>query len=191
MRPPYTCLYREIWDDPKFYEMSEIGRLVYFYILTTPLGNGLGCFKAGVAAMAEEMRLTTKRFTEGFAEGLQQQLFEYDDRFRVLLIPKYFYRNPPANPNGIKALSKEFVKIPTCRLKTKCYHIIRAWIAHQKESFAEPFEELFKEPLEEPLAEPICARAQARSPSPSPSLSLSPSVSTLVDIDQQKKNGLL
>lgn len=185
MRPPYTCLYREIWDDSRFYEMSEIGRLVYFYVLSSPMGNGLGCFKAGVAAMAEEMRLSTKRFIEGFKEGLNKGLYEYDELHRVLLVPKYFYRNPPANPNGIKALSKEFLKIPTCKLKTKCYHIIRAWIGRQKESFAEPFEELFAEPLEEPLLEQ--PGTISPSPSLSPSLSPSYSLSSNEDIYRSKK----
>lgn len=182
MRPPFTCLYREIWDDEEFYSMSEIGRLVYLFLLSAPMGNGLGCFRAGRAAMAEESRLLTKRFQQGFAEGLKVGLFEYDEEKRVLLIPKYFERNPPANPNGIKALSKEFVRIPECELKAKCYLIVAGWVAKQKESFAEPFNELFVEPL----AEPICARTCARSPSPSPSPSLSPSVSSKEDIDPPK-----
>jgi hypothetical protein len=131
--------------------------------------------------MAEESRLLTKRFQQGFAEGLKVGLFEYDEEKRVLLIPKYFERNPPANPNGIKALSKEFVRIPECELKAKCYLIVAEWVAKQKESFAEPFNELFAEPL----GEPICARTCARSPSPSPSLS--PSVSPNGDIDRSAK----
>jgi len=177
MRPPFTCLYREIWDDEEFYSMSEIGRLVYLFLLSAPMGNGLGCFRAGRAAMAEESRLLTKRFQQGFAEGLKVGLFEYDEEKRVLLIPKYFERNPPANPNGIKALSKEFVRIPECELKAKCYLIVAEWVAKQKESFAEPFNELFAEPL----GEPICARTCARSPS------LSPSVSPNGDIDRSAK----
>jgi len=182
MKPPYTCLYREVWDDQKFYSLSEVGKLVYFYVLSTPLGNGLGCFKAGKAAMIEESRMLPERFEEGFTEGLQQQLFAYDGGARVLLIPKYFERNAPANPNGIKALAKEFVRIPCCELKRQCYHIVCDWVSRQKESFAEPFAELFQEPLAEPSAEPgpnDSANNQVRitpSPSPSPSYTETQSV---------------
>ena len=175
MRPPYTCVYREIWDDEDFWLLSEIGRLVYFYVLTAPIGNGLGCFKAGYAAMIEESRIEDKRFKKGFDEGLKQGLFEHDDIHRVLLIPKYFERNPPANPNGITAMSKEYIKIPDCELKSKCYHIVRYWVQTKGEGFKERFVELFKEPLSKPPG--------TYSPSPSPS----PSVSSKEDIENPPK----
>lgn len=173
MRPPYTCIYREIWNDEKFYSSSVSGMLVYFYILTCPLGNGLGCFKGGIAGMEEDSRINSKPFREGFREGLDKGLFEYDNSSRVILVPKYFERNPPSNPNGIKALSKEFVRIPNCELKLKCYHIVRGWVELKKESFAEPFKELFDEPIIEPLLEQPGTISSSCSPSCSPSPSCS------------------
>lgn len=167
MRAPYTCLYREIWDDERFWSMSEIGKLIYFYVLSTPMGNGLGCFRAGLAAMIEEARLLPERFLEGFQEGLAKGLFHYDEHSRVLLIPKYFGRNPPSNPNGIKALSKEYVRIPDCKLKRECFLIVAEFVAKKSEPFKEPFNEGFKEPLLEP---PGRGRGRGRgkeSPSPS------------------------
>ncbi len=171
MRPPYTCIYREIWDDPKFWEMSEVGRLVCFYVMTAPLGTGLGCFKAGKAAMIEEARLPAERFTEGFTEGLAKGLFEYNEKYRVILIPKYFARNAPSNPNGITAMSKEYVKIPDCDLKIKCFHIVRTFVETKGEGFKERFKELFSEPLRQPIEQP----PGTISLSLSPPLPLSPS----------------
>lgn len=126
--------------------MSDIGKLVYFYTLTTPMGNGLGCFRVGMAAMTEESRLSTKRFDEGFGAGLVKKLFKYDAHHRVLLIPKYFERNPPSNPNGITAMSKEYLKIPDCELKIECFQIVSDWVQTKGEGFKERFAELFKKP---------------------------------------------
>lgn len=146
MRSPFTCIYREIWNDEKFCSLGDAGRQVYFYCLTTTFGNGLGCFKAGMAAMTEESLMSPKRFAKGFRECLHNELFEYDEHSRVIFIPTYFERNPPANPNGIKAMSKEFVRIPSCEMKWKCYRLVRQWCMARKESFLQTFTELFAEP---------------------------------------------
>ena len=167
MISPYTCTYREIWNDPRFWQRSNGAKLVYFYILTTPLGNGLGCFKAGMEAMIEDSRMTAKSFRESFGECLDNDLFNYDNENRVLLIPKYFERNAPNNPNGIIALGKEFVKIPPSPLKSECYQIVADWVENRKESFGQSFRESFGESMPK----------QPGTYSPSPSVSLSPSVS--------------
>lgn len=160
--------------------MSEIGKLVYFYVISAPLGNGLGCFKAGKAAMIEESRLLDKPFAKGFKEGLSQGLFEYDDKHRVVLIPKYFERNPPANPNGITAMSKEYIKIPDCNLKSKCFHIVRTFVETKSEGFRERFRELFKEPSSKPPG----IISPSLSPSLSPSNPKSPTPSIIADDDR-------
>jgi len=147
MKGPYSCLYREIWDDKKFYTLSEQAKLVYLFLISCPMGNGLGCFKAGMAAMIEEMRYTDKGFKKGFNEGLEEGLFEYNAEARVLLIPTYFNRNLVTNPNGIRSLAKDFSKLPDCDLKDKCYQIVKAFVEGSKEGFKEAFNERFEEPL--------------------------------------------
>lgn len=156
-REPFTCLYRGIWNDEKFWLRSELGQRVYLYLISSPLGNGLGCFRAGMAAMAEDLRMLPSRFAEGFAEGyderLGEPLFNYDEGTRVVFIPKYLERNPPSNPNGIRALSKAFVSIPDCKLKLDCYHTVKAFVKTKNattkkggETFAQAFAEAFTEP---------------------------------------------
>jgi hypothetical protein len=121
-------------------------KLMYFYVLTTPLGNGVGCFKAGIAGMVEESRINGETFRQTFDGCLAKGLFEYDEHNRVLLIPKYFERNPPANQNGVKAVSKHYVRIPWSPLKLKCYHIVREWCEKKGGTFPQTFLETFEEP---------------------------------------------
>ena len=117
-----------MWDDSRFYQMSDIGRVVYLYVLTSPLGNGLGCFKAGKSSMIEDSRMDEKWFLKGFAEGLIKGLFEYDEDSRVIFIPKYFDRNPPSNPNTVAAFGKAYLKIPDCELKKKMFLVVKKFI---------------------------------------------------------------
>jgi hypothetical protein len=179
VRPPFTCVYRETWDDERFWSLDHQSRLVYLYILTAPLGNGLGLYKAGLASLIEDFRasecgMTEKCFRKGFANGLSNGLFKYDERVRVVYIPKYFERNPPSNPNGIKALGKDFVRVPDCQLKVECYQAVRAWVEPKKESFGESFDQSFEEPLSEPPGNVTCPCPPSPSVSPSPTDTTSP-----------------
>jgi len=139
MRPPFTCVYREIWDEERFWDLSDSGKLVYFYTLTTTLGNGLGCFKAGIGAMVEESRMLEETFKEGFQQCLKAGFFEYDEYYRVLFLPNYLKRNAPMNPNGLMAIGKDFVKIPDSMLKVKCYQSVKNWVDSKGDKFMEAF----------------------------------------------------
>jgi hypothetical protein len=169
MRPPYTCIYREIWDERRFWSLSEPAKLVYFYVLTTPLGNGIGCFKAGRAAMLEESRMLERTFLDGFDECCKAGLLEYDETDRVVWLKNYFKRNPPNNPNGLKSMAHDYVRVPDCKLKSKCYHTVMEWCKKKGGTFPATFEATF----EEPCVEPSEVDRDRISPSPSPSSSLS------------------
>jgi hypothetical protein len=113
--------------------MSHLGKLTFFYLTTAPMGNSIGCFKAGMAAMIEEFRMDDETFEVTFKECCLKGFVEYDDYNRVLYIPNYFFRNLPANPNGIAAMGKDFVRVPNSPLKAKCYQVIMEW-CREKES---------------------------------------------------------
>lgn len=125
-----------------------IGKLVYIYVNTSSYGNSIGCFKAGVLAMAEDMEESLKAFQEGFREGLEKGCFLYDEDARVVLIPKYIHHNPPNNPNVLKGWGKLYLMIPDCALKSECYSIIEEYCESLSESFSKAFQEAFPKPSE-------------------------------------------
>lgn len=159
MQQPYTCLYRGIWDDPKFYQLSPMGKLIYLYLISAPTGNGLGCFKLAKSTMIDDLRMNTEqfgeRFTErfqnGFQECLQFGLLKYDEQTRVILLPTYIKRNPPHNPNVIKGLGKSFARIPNCELKAECFHIVKDFCDSKHETVRERFQKSFGKSFAEPL----------------------------------------
>lgn len=145
MRIPFTCIYREIWDDEVFCDLPDHAKLVCFYVFTCTFGNGVGCFKAGFAAMHEESRMQRDQFVDGFKLGMDAGFFMYDKKRRVVYIPQYFKRNEPANPNALISLAKEFVKVPACELKAKCYQYIKQWVTDKGGKFPGTFDEYFEE----------------------------------------------
>ena len=148
MRTPFTCIERGIWDHRKFRPLSRVGKLVYMYVNTSSYGNSIGCFKAGILAMAEDMGESLKDFQEGFQEGLEMGCFKYDEDSRVVLIPKYIHHNPPNNPNVLKGWGKLFLVIPDSELKSECYSIIEDYCDCSSESLLKAFHEAFEKPPE-------------------------------------------
>jgi hypothetical protein len=150
LREPYTCIYRGIWHDVKFRRRSELGQRVYLYLLSSPLGNGLGCYRASRAAMAADLHMGGERFAEGFAEGfdprLGDPLYSYDEEAEVVYLPAYLRRNPPTNPNAVRALGRTFVCVPDCAAKLACYLEVEAYVAERGGDFGRAFGEAFQRP---------------------------------------------
>lgn len=142
-RGPYTCLYREIWNNEKFWGMSETAQLIYIHILSTPMGNGLGCYKAGIEALAEDKRMASEAFRKAFQEVLAKGFVEYDEIHRVLWIPKYIEKNPPGNPNVLKSWARIYSTLPDCELKAKCYLEVKAFSEGSARAKPEAWTEAF------------------------------------------------
>lgn len=168
MKSPYTCIYREIWNKEKFWGMSDSAQLVYVHLISSPLGNGIGCYKAGLEMLAEDKRMTSKAYRKAFGEVLSKALVEYNDMHRVIWIPKYIDRNEPGNPNVLKSWGRVFAVLPDCDLKGKCYHAIKAFAEGKSEAFAKAFGEAF------PKA--YAKESGNMALSPSPSITPSPSI---------------
>ncbi|MCZ5770861.1 hypothetical protein O5340_13685 [Escherichia coli] len=64
---PYRKVKITIWDDPKFRALSPLppsGQSLFIYLLTSPFTGIIpGLFKAGRAAMAEELGWISKPLT--------------------------------------------------------------------------------------------------------------------------------
>ncbi|MEA3225038.1 MAG: hypothetical protein U9Q07_03745 [Planctomycetota bacterium] len=111
--------------------------------------------------------MASKAYRKAFGEVLGKGLVEYNERHRVLWIPKYIERNEPGNPNVLKSWWRIFSLLPDCDLKAKCYQAIKAFAEAKSKAFAKAFMEAF------PKDYPKESGNMALSPSLSPSLSLS------------------
>jgi hypothetical protein len=150
-REPYSCLYRGIFQHDKLRRRSDVGKLVYFYALSSSYGNGLGCFRAGRAAMAEEMGVSIDRFDAGLADccnaSVGDPLLLYDDTERVLYVPHYIARNPPYNPNALRAMARDYKTIPDCRAKLLCYEALAGIVAARSAEFQRAFRDYYVAPI--------------------------------------------
>lgn len=157
-----TGRYRKVevrtWGDAKFRELSPIppcGQGLWLFLITGPhTGPIPGLFRAGRAAMAEELGWEVEAFDEAFLEAFQQGMVEADFKARVMWIPKAIVHNKPESPNVVKSWAAEFDLIPECDLKWKAFEALKASIHALGEAYGEAFDKTFAKPSGKPSGKP-------------------------------------
>lgn len=119
----YRKVGARMWGDEKFRSLSPMppsGQGLWIYLLTGPfLGQVPGLFKAGRAAMAEDLEWSQEGFDECFQELFQKGLAKADFKAKLVWLPKAIQHNKPANPNVVKGWKDELGILPECALKTE------------------------------------------------------------------------
>lgn len=157
-KPKAGGRYRKVevrtWGDAKFRALSPIppcGQGLWLFLITGPhTGPIPGLFRAGRAAMAEELGWDLKAFGEAFGEAFRQGMVEADFEARVVWIPKAITHNKPESPNVVRSWSAEFDLIPECDLKWKALEALKASIHALGESYGKAFDETFGKPSGKP-----------------------------------------
>lgn len=152
--------YRKIevrtWGDEKFRGLSQIpacGQGLWFFLLTGPhTGPIPGLFRAGRAAMAEELDWELEAFDEAFREVSRKGMAKADFKAKVVWIPNAIRHNKPESPNVVRSWSQEFDLIPECALKQEALESLRAFICGLGEAFTKAFDEAFGKPSPKTMA---------------------------------------
>ena len=143
--------YRKIevrtWSDEKFRALSAIppsGKGLWFFLLTGPHTTAIpGLFRAGRAAMAEELDWELEAFDEAFREVSEQGMAKADFKAKLVWLPKAVRHNKPESPNVVRGWRVELDLLPECDLKREAIEGIREALREVGSSYVEAFDELF------------------------------------------------
>lgn len=148
-KPKSLSRYRKVevrtWGDAKFRALSPIppcGQGLFLYLITGPhTGPIPGLFRAGRAAMAEELGWELEAFDKAFREALNEGMVEADFKARVMWVPKAIRHNKPESPNVVRGWASEFDLIPECALKWVAAEALKANIHALGEPYRKAFDE--------------------------------------------------
>ena len=135
----------KIWNDSKFRNLSDNGKLVFLFVLTHPHMTSLGAMRATIEGLGSELGWTTKGFRDAFTEGLSEGLFQYDEKASFLDVPKFLRYNKPESANVVKSWAKQWDDIPECELKSLLYQRVKGFT----EGFGEGFRKAFGKTIHE------------------------------------------
>ena len=163
----YRKIEVKIWSDAKFMQLSKLqpsGQALFLYLLTGPhTGIVPGLFRAGYAAMAEDLGWDIDAFRFAIGEAKALGIVLADPEAKLVWIPNAVKYNPPTSINIIKGWAKAVETLPQCTLLTTAIEHIREYLhsfGRQGNSLAAAFDESFGYPKPsarlspKPLAKP-------------------------------------
>lgn len=152
------------WGDEKFRALSPMppcGQGLWLFLITGPhTGPIPGLFRAGRAAMAEELGWDVEAFDKAFQEASQQGMVKADFKARVVWVPKAIRHNRPESPNVVLSWAAEFDLIPECDLKREAFEALRTSIHDVGDAFGKAFDKAFSKPSAKPWRKTMANQEQ-------------------------------
>lgn len=142
--------YRKIevrtWSDEKFRRLSGMhpsGQSLWFFLLTGPHTTAIpGLFRAGRAAMAEELAWEVEAFDKAFNEVFEQGMAKADFKAKLIWLPNAIKHNKPESPNVVRGWRVELDLLPECDLKHEAIAGIREALDAAGPAYIAAFEEV-------------------------------------------------
>lgn len=149
----YAKVERRIWNDRKFMELTDDGRMVFLFLMTHPHMTSVGAMRATMPGLAEELRWPLERFRDGFETLSERYMAAFDEAAGMVALPNYLKHNAPANPNVVKGWLSALELLPECDLKrdviNRCINRIETVQAWVSEGLAKPFRNMEQEQYQE------------------------------------------
>lgn len=143
----YGKVHTTFWSSPTTTSMSEDGRMLALYLLTSPHGTIAGVFRLPDGYVCEDLGWTHERVKEGFVELLSKGFANRCETTKWVWVRKHFEWNKPENPNQCKSAAKVAFSIPDeCRWKLDFMRVCSGllgieWVDTENscETLSEPF----------------------------------------------------
>lgn len=154
--------YRKIevrtWADERFRRLSPIqpsGQGLWFFLLTGPhTGPIPGLFRAGRAAIAEELDWDVEAFDKAFQEVIENGMAKADFKARLVWLPNALKHNKPESPNVVRSWRVELDLLPECDLKNEALSHIREILESIGPSYVQAFDEVLCGDYRKPSSKP-------------------------------------
>jgi hypothetical protein len=126
----WRAIHASLWGEEWFRNLPPpppSAQLLWFHLKTGPHVTSLEClFRAGEAALADELRWTLEEFRECWGELERAGKARADWSARVVWLPQEMGDGDPANPNVIIGWERLVPAIPECGLKDEACRVIAA-----------------------------------------------------------------
>lgn len=135
----YIRIATKFWQDEKVRELSDDGKLLYLYVLTSPHSNMAGYYVLPKPYVAYDLNWLPERLDKAFRELFRKGLIKYCERSAVILIPNFLKYNPMQNKNQAKGAARRVAELPENTLTRDFETVLKRFAKPFVEPFAEGF----------------------------------------------------
>lgn len=137
----YGKVQTTFWTSQDTSTMSDTGRMLALYLLTSPHSNILGCFHLPIGYVCEDLKWAPTRVEEGFAELFDKGFATHDKASKWVVMHAYLKWNPIENPNQGISAGRLFEQIPDrSTVKPALAAALRKFAKHFPRSILDDFE---------------------------------------------------
>nr|DAR01151.1 MAG TPA: replisome organizer [Caudoviricetes sp.] len=119
--------YRKIdvrmWNDRKFRELSDNGKLAFILLLTHPDTTQIGTIRTRVSNLADELGWQRDAMSHAIKEVTLNGMIDADEKAGLIVINNFLKYNAPSSPNAFKSWCELIDLMPECDLLDK--HVAR------------------------------------------------------------------
>lgn len=108
----YGKVHSSFWSSPSIRGLSDDGKMLALYLLTSPHSNIIGAFRLPDGYACEDLEWSSERVAKGFAELLSNGFANRCETTKWVWVVKHLDWNPPENPNQRKSAAKIAGTIP-------------------------------------------------------------------------------
>jgi hypothetical protein len=108
----YGKVHTRFWSSDTIRQLSDDGRLLALYLVTSPHSTIAGVFRLPDGYVCEDMKWTPERVAKAFAELLSNGFANRCETTKWVWVAKHLEWNPPENPNQRKSAAKVAVSVP-------------------------------------------------------------------------------
>lgn len=179
-----------IWNDHKFNQLSDDGKLVFFQLLSHPNLLPTGAMRGSYAGLASDLKWQLDRYKAAFNEILSHGMVGFDEASLFVWLPNFVKYNKPESPNVIKSWASYMDYLPECSLKDVLLQKVKSIIDTMSIGYREAFAEAFGKAMPNQEQEQEQKQEQEREITPAsadamPKRSLSKNIITQNDHTQQ------
>jgi hypothetical protein len=109
----YGKVHTRFWSSDTIRSLSDSGRLLAMYLMTSPHSNIAGVFRLPDGYVCEDMQWTPEQVAQGFSELFAKGFANRCETTKWVWIIKHLEWNQPENPNQRKSAAKIAQSVPS------------------------------------------------------------------------------
>ncbi len=117
-----------IWNDKKFRDLSDNGKLAFLLVLTHPDTNQLGMLRSRPMALAMDLGWHPDAMQDAIQELTAMAMLMVDEKAGLIVAPNFLKYNPPNGPNAVKSWGGLIDLLPECDLRSQTLIRVNAFI---------------------------------------------------------------
>ena len=146
-----------IWNDEKFMDLSDDGKLAFLFVMTHPHMTQLGAMRASIPGLAAELEWSSPKLSKALSKAFAKGMIKGDAKASFLWLPNFLKYNRPESPNVVKSWQSCFDLLPECSLKALLHQYVKDFLEGFEEGFRKAFGEGWRKtmPNQEHLPLPL------------------------------------